>query len=79
MQRRAFIETFGAGLAGAFVAGRPVTARHSRRLTRIGLELYAVRKAMRADPERTLAAVRAMSYDDVELLWSLDNFGRTPQ
>ena len=34
---------------------------------------------MRADPERTLAAVRAMGYDDVELLWSFDNFGRTPQ
>ncbi len=34
---------------------------------------------MRADPERTLAAVRAMGYDDVELLWSFDNFGRTPK
>lgn len=79
MKRRAFIETFGAGLAGAFVVGRPVSARHSRRLERRGLELYAVRKAMRADPDRTLAAVRAMGYDDVELLWSLDNFGRTPQ
>jgi len=33
---------------------------------------------MRRDPERTLAAVRAMGYDDVELLWSLGNFGRTP-
>ncbi len=34
---------------------------------------------MRADPERTLAAVRAMGYSDVELLWSFKNFGRTPQ
>ncbi|MFI5311337.1 MAG: sugar phosphate isomerase/epimerase family protein [Gemmatimonadales bacterium] len=32
---------------------------------------------MRRDPERTLAQVRAMGYDDVELLWSMDNFGRT--
>jgi sugar phosphate isomerase/epimerase len=32
---------------------------------------------MRRDPERTLAAVRAMGYDDVELLWTLGNFGRT--
>jgi sugar phosphate isomerase/epimerase len=34
---------------------------------------------MRADPEGTLAKVRAMGYDDVELLWSFDNFGRTAQ
>src|SRR2546429_224699 len=32
---------------------------------------------MRRDPERTLAAVRAIGYTDVELLWSLGNFGRT--
>ena len=34
---------------------------------------------MLADPERTLAAVRAMGYSDVELLWSQNNFGRTPK
>jgi sugar phosphate isomerase/epimerase len=45
----------------------------------VGLELYSVRDAMKADPEGTLAKVRAMGYDDVELLWSFDNFGRTPQ
>jgi sugar phosphate isomerase/epimerase len=32
---------------------------------------------MRADPERTLAAVRAIGYTDVELLWSFGNFGRS--
>lgn len=48
-------------------------------LWRVGLELYSVRNAMKKDPERTLAAVRAMGYDDVELLWSMDNFGRTPK
>ena len=25
-----------------------------------------------------MQAVRGMGYDDVELLWSFDNFGRTP-
>ncbi|HEX4574788.1 MAG TPA: sugar phosphate isomerase/epimerase [Gemmatimonadales bacterium] len=50
----------------------------SSKLTRIGLELYSVRDAMRRDPERTLAAVRAIGYTDVELLWSFGNFGRTP-
>jgi len=34
---------------------------------------------MKADPERTLAAVRAIGYTDVELLWSFNNFGRTPE
>jgi sugar phosphate isomerase/epimerase len=38
-----------------------------------------VRKAMAADPERTLAAVRAIGYSDVELLWSFNNFGRSPR
>jgi sugar phosphate isomerase/epimerase len=38
-----------------------------------------VRDALRRDPERTLAAVRAIGYTDVELLWSMGNFGRTPQ
>ena len=51
--------------------------RSPRRLDRIGLELYSVRDAMGQDPERTLAAVRAMGYSDVELLWSFGNFGRT--
>ena len=49
------------------------------KLGRIGLELYSVRTAMKADPERTLAAIRAIGYEDVELLWSFNNFGRTPQ
>ena len=77
MKRRELIETCGTGLASALVLGRH--AQRTRRLERIGLELYAVRTAMHADPERTLAAVRAMGYDDVELLWSFDNFGRTPR
>ena len=53
--------------------------RSPRRLDRIGLELYSVRDAMGQDPERTLAAVRAMGYTDVELLWSFGNFGRTTE
>src|SRR5256885_6128797 len=50
-----------------------------RRLNRIGLELYSVRDAMGRDPDGTLAAVRAMGYTDVELLWSFGNFGRTTE
>src|SRR5215471_7553997 len=81
MKRRTFVQAMGAAVAGGFVAPRALRAvsEGPAKLDRIGLELYAVRRAMRADPERTLAAVRALGYDDVELLWSFDNFGRTQQ
>jgi sugar phosphate isomerase/epimerase len=77
MRRREFVEAFGATFAGA--AFLPRLALSKDYLWRVGLELYSVRNAMKKDPERTLAAVRAIGYDDVELLWSFDNFGRTPQ
>jgi len=77
MDRRSFVHSLTATVAGASVA-RSLTSPRTR-LDRIGLELYSVRDAMRRDPERTLAAVRAIGYTDVELLWSMGNFGRTPQ
>lgn len=75
MKRRAFVHRLGVAAAGALVA--PSWRVSAKRLDRIGLELYAVRNAMAKDPERTLAAVRAIGYSDVELLWSFGNFGRT--
>ncbi len=75
MKRRAFIQTLGAVAAGGVVL--PPGLKFSKRLDRIGLELYAVRHEMAKDPEKTLAAVRAIGYTDVELLWSFDNFHRT--
>ena len=78
MERRRFIRTLGAG-AGALALAPRLPGFERNKLERVGLELYAVRKAMRVDPERTLAAVRALGYSDVELLWSFNNFGRTPQ
>ncbi|HEY9230159.1 MAG TPA: sugar phosphate isomerase/epimerase [Gemmatimonadaceae bacterium] len=77
MNRRDFVHSLTASIVST-----PMFAPRLRlrtRLDRIGLELYAVRDAMRRDPERTLAAIRAIGYTDVELLWSFDNFGRTPQ
>ncbi len=76
MKRRTFVHTLGAAAAGGLLA--PYRPAWAGRLERIGLELYAVRNAMARDPERTLAAVRAIGYTDVELLWSFGNFGRTP-
>lgn len=76
MNRRTFVHALGASFAAAPLRSfRLAGAAH---LDRVGLELYSVRAAMRRDPERTLAAVRAIGYTDVELLWSFGNFGRTP-
>jgi len=77
MNRRSFVHAVTIAIAGTSAAACRSLA--ATRLDRIGLELYAVRDAMKRDPERTLAAVREIGYRDVELLWSLDNFGRTPQ
>jgi sugar phosphate isomerase/epimerase len=77
MNRRTFVQSLGAAAAGAIALPRRVVA--AKKLDRVGLELYSVRKAMQADPDRTMAAVRAIGYTDVELLWSFNNFGRTPQ
>jgi len=77
MDRRTFVGAVGASVAGAALPRNGAAAPH--RLERIGLELYSVREAMRNDPEATLAAVRAIGYTDVELLWSFGNFGRTPE
>ena len=77
MNRRTFIQSLTGSLAG--VAAFRRTALADTRLARVGLELYSVRNAMKRDPEATLAAVRAAGYNDVELLWSFDNFGQTPQ
>lgn len=46
-----------------------------KRLQRVGLELYSVRDAMKKDPLGTLSLVHNYGYDDVELLWTFDNFG----
>lgn len=90
--RREFLTTLSAaaaGLAGSTLVSTRGFAQHvgdpidhgpretPAQLERIGLELYAVRNAMKASPERTLAAIRAIGYTDVELLWSFNNFGQS--
>ncbi len=75
MKRREFVELTALAATGCALP-RPFS-RGGRQVQRVSLELYSVRAEMRKDPEGTLAAVRAMGYDDVELLWSFDNFGRT--
>src|SRR5438445_13897037 len=70
MKRRDFIQTMGAAAAGGLLARSPSSA--AKKLDRIGLETYAVRHATAENPERTLAAVRAIGYSDVDLRSSLN-------
>ena len=81
-RRRDFVKTLGGAVLGYALRPRapsPNPRPPLRQLNRIGLELYSVRDAMHKDSEGTLAAVRAMGYSDVELLWSFGNFGRTTE
>src|SRR5258708_4425725 len=75
MHRRTFVQALGAAVSTGPLAS---LISPTRRLDRIGLELYSVRDAMGRDPERALAAVRAMGSTEVGLLWSLGNCGRPP-
>ena len=79
MNRRTFLHTSG-GVAAGMAMGLPRTMPNvtsEAPLKRVGLELYSVRKEMAQDFDRTLAAVRAIGYTDVELLWSFNNWGRS--
>ncbi|MFN5599954.1 MAG: sugar phosphate isomerase/epimerase family protein [Gemmatimonas sp.] len=73
MRRRSFL----AASAAARVSRRLLAIAPAAKLDRIGIELYAVRNAMRAAPELTLEALAKIGYTDVELLWSFKNFGQS--
>ena len=77
--RRNFLATLGVATASLACAPalRPATVG-SRRLSRVGLQLYSLRDDARRDLERTLADIAAAGYDDVELLGSMANFGMPP-
>lgn len=80
MDRRNFLTTVG--LAAAAQVGCATVGRtgmtQSRRLGRVGLQLYSLRDDARRDLERTLADIAAAGYRDVELLGSFRNFDTAP-
>jgi sugar phosphate isomerase/epimerase len=62
--RRSFLSTCGAALLGA--ACSRVTNRPERRLDRIGVQLYTVRRDLARDFEGTLGRIAEIGYDEVE-------------
>ena len=81
MQRREFVTALGSTLALAQLgcAGRMTNqADGSRRLKRVGVQLYSLRDDAKKDLERTIADIAAAGYNDVELLGSMKNFGMAP-
>jgi len=82
MHRRTFVQTLGATLlapAAACASAGAGTPSGSRRLERIGVQLYTLRDAASQNLERTLADIAAVGYTDVELLMSMRNFNHAPK
>jgi sugar phosphate isomerase/epimerase len=81
VDRRAFLTSLSlAAAAGPWsCASGGGGATPSRRLRRIGIQLYTLRDDARRDLERTLADIAAAGYNDVELLGASNNFGVPPE
>ena len=73
MHRRSFLAALGLAACAPRIAVTP-----SRRLKRVGIQLYSLRDDARRDLEGTLANIATIGYKDVELLGSMDNFGMPP-
>jgi sugar phosphate isomerase/epimerase len=80
MDRRAFLTSVGLAVAASQLgcASAGGGAVGSRRLRRVGIQLYTLRDDARRDLERTLADIAAAGYKDVEMLGGMNNFGMTP-
>jgi sugar phosphate isomerase/epimerase len=78
IDRRSFIKTLGAA-TGAIAMGAPLPSvaalESSKKLERIGIQLYTVRKDMERDFEGTLKSIAGIGYKQVEFA---GYFGRSP-
>src|SRR6476661_825090 len=81
MKRREFLTALGvAALApqlGCSSSGAGALTG-SRRLKRVGIQLYTLRDDARRDLEGTLVNIARAGYKEVELLSSMNNFGMPP-
>lgn len=81
MNRREFLTALGLAAVGTNSACASVgsaAATGSRRLKRVGIQLYTLRDDARRDLEGTLVNIAQAGYKEVELLSSMNNFGMPP-
>jgi len=81
MHRREFVTALGSAVALSQLgcANRMASnATGTRRLRRVGIQLYTLRDDARRDLEGTLANIAQIGYKDVELLSSFNNFNMPP-
>src|SRR4051794_11828566 len=78
--RRSFLTTLALTTASlALAPGLRAAPGRTRRLRRVGVQLYSLRDDAKKDLERTLADIAAAGYQDVEVLGSMNNFGMPPK
>ena len=78
MNRRSFVKSLMLGAAGAACLSKSElidSAFAKKRLSKIGVQLYTVRRELEADFEGTLAKVAALGYREVEFA---GYYGRAP-
>jgi sugar phosphate isomerase/epimerase len=81
MNRREFLTALGvATLAPQFgcASSRAGAVTGTRRLKKVGIQLYTLRDDARRDLEGTLVNIARAGYKEVELLSSMNNFGMPP-
>jgi len=76
MNRRGFLETATTVTAATLLRSRLGWADDDNKIEKVGVQLYTVRKQMKADFDGTLAKVAAIGYKEVEFA---GYFGRTAQ
>jgi sugar phosphate isomerase/epimerase len=82
MQRRTFLTSLAVAAAATRLggcatasAGGASAATGTRRLKRVGIQLYTLRDDAHRDLEGTLTSIANAGYKEVELLASMNNFG----
>jgi sugar phosphate isomerase/epimerase len=81
MNRREFLTALGITAVGTQLGCASAgagAATGSRRLKRVGIQLYTLRDDARRDLEGTIANIARVGYKEVELLGSMNNFGMAP-
>src|SRR6185312_3622768 len=82
MNRREFLTALGVAAVapqfGCASAGAGMGAG-TRRLSKVGIQLYTLRDDARRDLEGTLVNIANAGYKEVELLGSMNNFGMPAQ